>query len=180
MDVAFSDPRQNILQFGLREGMKVADFGSGSGHYAKAAAAIVGSGGKVYAVDVQEEVLKHARQNTHQGHHHIIDVVWGDIERKGGTKLRDASMDAVILANTLFQVENRAGLTDEIKRVLKPEGKLLVIDWTHSHGGMGPHHEIVVSESQALQIFEDAGFKKEKSFSAGPHHYGIIFSRTTT
>jgi ubiquinone/menaquinone biosynthesis C-methylase UbiE len=180
MTVAFSDPRHNVLQLGLREGMKVADFGSGTGHYAKAAAGVVGASGKVYAVDIQEDVLKHARQNAHQGHHHVIEVVWGDIERKGGTKLRDFSMDAVMLANTLFQIEHRAGLVDEIKRVLKPEGKLLVIDWTQSHGGMGPHHEAVVNEAQAIELFEGAGFRKEKAFSAGPHHYGIVFSQVTT
>ena len=158
--------------------MKVADFGSGTGHYTKAAAHVVGSSGHVYAIDVMEDVLKHARQHTHQGQHHIIDMVWGDIEHKGGTKLRDYSMDAVILANTLFQVENRQGMIDEIKRVLKPDGKLLVVDWTQSHGGMGPHHEAVVNESQALELFEAAGFVKQKAFSAGPHHYGIVFTRT--
>src|SRR6266481_2977562 len=109
MSAHFSSPRENILQLGLREGMKVGDFGAGSGHYARAAAALVGHGGKVYAIDVQEDVLKHLKLNTHDLHQRIIDAIWGDIEKAGGTHLRDGSLDAAIVANTFFQIENRFG-----------------------------------------------------------------------
>lgn len=176
MTASFSIPRENALQLGLREGMKVGDFGAGSGHYARAAAAIVGSKGKVYAVDVQEEVLKHLKLNAHAHHQSIIDAVWGDIEKLGGSHLRDASLDAVILANTLFQIENRDTLLAEIRRVLKPDGKLLVVDWAGSYGGMGPAASQVVSEHEAEGFFINGGFHKVKSFRAGPHHYGIIFT----
>ncbi|MFA5744782.1 MAG: methyltransferase domain-containing protein [Candidatus Paceibacterota bacterium] len=176
MNASFSEPRENVLQLGLREGMKVGDFGTGSGHYARAAAAIVDYDGKVYAIDVQENVLKHLKLNTHTAHHSIIDTVWGNIEKLGGTHLRDASLDAVILANTLFQVENLSGLLGEIRRVLKSGGKLMVIDWAGSYGGMGPSPEQVVTEHDAEALFINGGFHKVKSFRAGPHHYGIIFT----
>jgi ubiquinone/menaquinone biosynthesis C-methylase UbiE len=174
MSAHFSTPRENVLQLGLREGMKVADFGAGSGHYARAAAAIVEPRGKVYAVDVQEDVLKHLSLNTHDRYRHHIETVWGDIEKAGGSHLRDQSIDAIILANTLFQIENRFGLLSEIQRVLKPEGLLLVIDWTGSFGGIGPLAEKVVSEHEAETFFVNAGFARVKAFRAGPHHYGLI------
>jgi len=176
MASSFSEPRENVLQLGLREGMKVGDFGAGSGHYARAAAAIVGYDGKVYAIDVQEDILKHLKVNTHIAHHGIIDTIWGDIEKPGGTHLRDASLDAVILANVFFQIENRSGLLQEIQRVLKSGGKLMVIDWAGSYGGMGPAPEKVMTEHEAEAFFINGGFHKMKSFRAGPHHYGIIFT----
>lgn len=176
MSVSFSVPQENVLQLGLREGMKVGELGAGSGHYARAAAAIVGHSGKVYAVDVQEELLKHLKLNTHERHQRTIETIWGDIEKPGGTHLRDAALDAVIIANTLFQIENRPGLLFEIKRVLKPGGKLLVVDWAGSYGGLGPAPESVVSEHDAEAFFIDGGFYKVKSFRAGPHQYGIIFT----
>lgn len=157
--------------------MKVGDFGAGSGHYARAVAAIVGHSGKVYAVDVQEDILKHLKLNTHELHQNIINTVWGNIEKLGGSHLRDQSLDAIILANTFFQVENRFGLLDEMKRVLKPGGKLLVVDWAGSYGGMGPTSEKVVSEHEAEAFFINGGYHKVKSFRAGPHHYGILFTR---
>ncbi|MBI5405675.1 methyltransferase domain-containing protein [Candidatus Kaiserbacteria bacterium] len=176
MSANFSSPHENVLQLGLREGMRVGDFGAGSGHYARAAAAVVGGSGKVYAVDVQGDVLKHLKLNTHVHHQSAIDTVWGDIEKPGGTHLRDASLDAVILANTFFQIENRFGCLGEIKRVLKSGGKLMVVDWAGSYGGMGPAHDRVVSEHEAEAFFIGGGFHKVKSFRAGPHHYGIIFA----
>lgn len=176
MSAHFSSPHENVLQLGLREGMKVGDFGAGSGHYARAASAIVGYGGKVYAIDVQDDVLKHIKLNSHERHQRIIETIWGDIEKVGGTHLRETSLDAVILANTLFQIGNRDGLLGEIKRVLKPEGKFMLIDWAGSYGGMGPAPEKVVSEHDAEAFFINGGFHKVKSFRAGPHHYGVIFT----
>ena len=176
MTAHFSSPHENVLQLGLREGMKVADFGAGSGHYARAAAAIVGHSGKVYAIDVQEEVLKHLKLNSHEHHQRIIETIWGDIEKLGGTHLRDASLDAVILGNTLFQIDNRDGLLAEMKRVLKSGGKFMLIDWAGSYGGMGPMPGRVVPEHEAEAFFINGGFHKVKSFRAGPHHYGVIFT----
>ena len=176
MSAHFSSPGNNVLQMGLYEGMKVGDFGAGSGHYARAAAGIVGPSGKVYAVDVQEDVLKHLRLNLHRHHHSIVEAIWGDIEKAGGTHLRDASLDAVILANIFFQAENRFGLLAEIKRVLRPEGKLLMVDWAGSYGGIGPALDKVVPEHEAEAFFINGGFHKAKSFRAGPHHYGILFT----
>jgi len=176
MEASFSDPREVTLQMGLREGMKVGDFGTGSGHYARAAAAIVGPEGKVYAIDVQEDVLKHLKLNTHALRLESIETVWGDIEQPMGTHLRGESLDAVILANVLFQVDDRAGLLAEARRVLKPGGKLLVVDWAGSYGGMGPTSNRVVTEHDAEALFINNGFHKVKSFRAGAHHYGIVFT----
>lgn len=176
MKPSFSSPRENVLQLGLREGMKVGDFGAGSGHYARAAAGVVGHGGRVYAIDIQEDVLKHLKLNTQSHHQSIVEALWGDIEKRGGTHLKDATLDAVILANTLFQIENRDGLLSEIRRVLQPGGKLMVVDWAGSYGGMGPAQSKVVSEHAAEALFINGGFHKVKSFRCGPHHYGIIFT----
>ena len=156
--------------------MKVGDFGAGSGHYTNAAAAIVGHSGKVYAIDVQEDVLKHLKLNAHAHHLGVIETLWGDIEKPLGTHLRDQSLDAVILANTFFQVDNRFGLLKEMKRVLKPGGKFMLVDWAGSYGGIGPSPERVISEHEAEDFFINGGFHKVKSFRAGPHHYGILFS----
>lgn len=172
----FSDPTANVLQLGLREGMKVGDLGAGSGHYALAAAKVVGTDGKVYAVDVQEDILTRLRSAAQQRGIRNIETVWGNFEKVGGTTLRDHILDAVILSNVLFQLEHRHGALEEIKRILKPGGRLLVADWAGAYGGMGPHPEHVVSERDAEELFITAGFHKVKDFRAGPHHYAIVFT----
>lgn len=172
----FADPKSNILQLGLREGMKIADLGAGTGHYTLAAAGAVGRDGRVYGVDVQEDVLKHALDSAHRMGLRNVEIIWGNIEQKGGTKLKEASMDAVVLSNALFQVERKEGLVEEIKRILKPGGRLLVIDWAGTYNGMGPHPEDVVTEHAAEELFITNGFHKVKDFRAGAHHYAIVFT----
>lgn len=174
--MSFSNPRENVLHLALREGMKVADLGAGTGHYTQAAASIVGSDGVVYAVDVQEDVLRHLKDAAERKKLYNIKYIWGNLERAASTNLRDQTVDAVILSNTLFQIENRFALLSEIKRIIKPGGKVLVIDWAGSYGGMGPTPEKVVSEHDAEAFFIDGGFHKVKNFRAGPHHYGMLFT----
>ncbi|MGB4076433.1 MAG: methyltransferase domain-containing protein [Minisyncoccia bacterium] len=172
----FADPQTNILQMGLHEGMKVLDAGAGSGHYALAAAKIVGDSGRVYALDVQEDVLTRLAADAKTRKIRNIETIWGDMERSGGTLLKEHSVDAVILSNTLFQLEKKKEGVVELKRVLKPGGKLLLIDWAGSYSGIGPHHDHVVTERDAEELFIGGGFHKVKSFRGGPHHYSILFS----
>ena len=176
MSASFSEPRENVMQLGLHEGMKVGDFGAGTGHYTRAAAAVVGKEGKVYAIDVQEDVLKHLMLNTHNRYHSIIEAVWGDIETPGGTHVKDGVLDAVILSNVFFQVNDRPALLAEIRRVLKSGGKLMIVDWAGSYEGMGPPPERIVPEHEAEAFFIGGGFHKMKNFRAGPHHYGLVFA----
>jgi ubiquinone/menaquinone biosynthesis C-methylase UbiE len=171
----FADPKSNVLQMGLRDGTKVAELGAGSGHYALAAAHVVGHSGRVYAVDIHEDILHHITDAAHRQNLRNVETVWGNIEKLGGTKLKPHAVDGAILSNTLFQIEHRDGLIAEIKRILKPGGKLLVIDWAGSYGGVGPSPSHVVSERDAEALFIGAGFHKVKDFRAGGHHYAIVF-----
>jgi len=173
----FTDPHTTLLQLGLREGMKVGDFGAGSGHYALAASAMVGETGKVYAIDIQEDVLKRVSADASARGSHVIECIWADFEKLRGTKLKDATLDAAVLSNALFQLEDKAGAFTELYRTLKPGGKVLIVDWSGQHGGMGPLDDHVVSPSDALSLAEAVGFEKLKSFDPGAHHYALVLTK---
>ncbi len=138
--------------------MKVADLGSGIGHHTITAARIVGDTGRVYAVDVQEEVLRNLMDTSRAQGLKNVESVWGNIEKQGGTHLKEQSMDAVILSNTLFQLEDRVPAVAEIKRILKSGGRLMVIDWAGSYEGMGPRTEHCVPEHEALSFLSLTAF----------------------
>lgn len=173
----FADPQKNVEQFGLQAGQKVADMGAGSGFYSFAAAQSVGARGVVYAVDVQQDLITKLKNEARKRGAHNIEIIWGDIEKSGGTKLGDKSMDAVMLSNVLFQVPERESTLAEAFRILKPGGRLLLIDWSESFGGMGPSAEFLITKLAAQDMAERAGFKFDREITAGAHHYGIIFKK---
>lgn len=173
----FSNPQKIIEEFGLSEGARVADLGSGSGFYALAAAKRVGERGRVFAVDAQKEMLQKLKNEARRLRLHNIETFWGDIEKLGGTRLADQAVDACLIANTLFFVEHKENFLAEVKRILKPGGQALLVDWKDSFGGMGPAPEHVIGAAEARTLFEKAGFSFERDVSAGAHHYGFIFRR---
>jgi ubiquinone/menaquinone biosynthesis C-methylase UbiE len=174
----FLNPNQTIESLGLLPAMNVADFGAGSGFYALAAARAVGDRGKVFAIDIQKELLDRLKNEARRNKLLNIDVVWGDIEKPRGSGLRDSSVDSVLVTNVLFQVKDKTAVAKEALRVLKLRGSLLVVDWRDSFGSLGPRGEDVITVDQAQEIFILAGFSFEKRISAGEHHYGIIFKKS--
>lgn len=173
----FSDPEKNIKQFNLVEGSYVADFGSGSGFYSFAAAEAVGQNGRVYALDVQKDLLEKVKKEAQFRHLANLEIIWADLEHVGGSKLREASIDAVILANILFQLEHKDNIALEIKRILKRGGKVLVVDWLSSFGGVGPQPKDVFEKEKVQELFIKHGFTLETEISAGTQHYGLIFRK---
>lgn len=173
----FADPAGNISQFGIGEGKYVADLGAGSGHYSIAAAKAVGNTGRVYAVEVQKDLLERIKSLATEEGLGNIEMLWGDIEIMGGTKLRDQSVDIVILSNILFQLEDKQGCAKEVGRILKSKGRVLVVDWDGSYGGLGPTEESVYKASDARALFENLGYVYESDIQAGGHHYGFSMSK---
>ena len=177
--MAFSDPRKIIRGLSLHEGMKVADFGTGSGHYALEAARIVGENGHVYAVDIQKGLLERLKKDASREELYNVDVVWGDIDEEKGSRLAKESLDAVIVANVLFQIERRKKMVEELKRVLKPKGVALVVDWEDSFNGIGPQKQDIITKEVVNKLFEDVGFTLKREVpNAGDHHFGLVFKKT--
>ncbi|MCX6715878.1 MAG: methyltransferase domain-containing protein [Candidatus Taylorbacteria bacterium] len=171
----FSDPGANIAKLGVTDGMRIVDFGAGSGFYSIEAAKKVGASGHIYAVDVQKNLLGRLRSMALAQGLKNIEVIWGNVEKIGGSKLKDGIADRAIVSNILFEIGKMDDFALEIKRVVKPGGKVMVVEWDQaSH----MPKEALVPKAKAETTFEKCGFKLEQSFSAGASHYGLIFART--
>ena len=173
----FADPLTNVRNLSLEPGMTVADFGAGAGAYTLPLAAKVGAAGRVYAVEIQKDLLSRLEREVENRKIGNVSFVWGDIETIGGSKLNDNSLDFVLLSNILFQLSGLYQVSLEVKRVLKPGARAAVIEWSDSFAGLGPKADQVVKPETVKQVFAEAGLDFIKDFPAGDHHYGLIFKK---
>ncbi len=173
----FAHPERNVVALGIEHGMKVADFGAGSGAYVLAMAERLEKSGKVYAVDIQKDLLRRIHNEAQARGYTNVEIVWGDLETLQGSKIADDTLDVVLISNLLFQLEDKAIVIEEGKRILKPGGRLVIIDWSESFGGLGPQKDDVVARDEAYQLVHEAGLLFQKEFPAGAHHYGLIFKK---
>lgn len=173
----FSAPEKNIEQLHLTPNQIVADFGSGSGAYTLAAAAALGGTGNVYAIDVQKDLLTRLENSCREAHVGNVSFLWGNIEKFGGTKLVDGSVDVVIVSNVLFQAEDKKGVIEEARRILKQGGILFVADWTGSFNSLGPTPDQIFPELSARRLIEALNFSFDRPVNAGNFHYGLVFKK---
>lgn len=174
---SFLNPGKTLAAAHLYEGMTVADFGCGAGFFARAAARLVGARGVVWAVDAHRELLPRLKNLALGEGLQNVEVMHGNIERAGGSRLPDARADLVIAANVLFSAERKETLAREAARVLKKGGRALIVDWQGSFGGLGPHPSHVVGEAAGRRVFEDAGFVFVNNVPAGAFHWGVILKK---
>ena len=159
-------------QLQLKRNMTAADFGCGSGEWALALAKILDHG-KVWAVDLLEEPLSAARSRTKIAGLQNIEFVKSDIE-KLIPRLPENALDLVLMTNLLFQVGDIGAVFGEAKRVLKPGGKVMVIDWKES-ARVGPAEKL--PPEKVREVAGRAGFELIGEFDAGNFHYGLIFEK---
>lgn len=158
-------------------GSRVADLGCGSmGYFVLQSAKLVGDKGRVYACDILKDVLSAVSSKARQEGLINVKTVWTNLEIVGATKI-DEPLDYALLVNTLFQATKHAEMLSEAYRLLKSEGKLMVVEWRASGGPLGPAQDLRVSKETVEDLARSAGFAKIKEFEAGPSHYGLIFQK---
>ncbi len=169
----FTDPVKNLKAFGLREDNIVADLGAGTGYYTVAAGHIV-TRGKVYAVEITKDFLTTIKNKLTDEHLENVEILWGNVEKIGGTNIGDGVVDAVVVSNIFFQVEDKTNFIEEIKRILKPGGRVLLIDWSPENSSPLSELKGALSKDAVSELFTGKGFIKERDIDAGAYHYGMI------
>jgi len=172
----FLNPELILQQLDLKPNMQVADFGCGHGYFAIPLAKIV-TQGRVYAVDVLKEALEAVRSKAELEHINNIQTIRANLEILGSSKLPDKSIDLVLLANILFQSQKKEEIIKEAYRVLKDEGRLVIIDW-YAEAALAPKEGWLVAPSEIKTLTKKLGFELIREFDVDNQHYGLIFKKS--
>lgn len=171
------DAEKILSHLKITEGMCVGELGCGGrGHFVFPAVRLVGSKGKVYAIDVVKTVLAAIEHESREQHWFNIITVWSDLESVGAARVPERTLDRATLINVLFQVQNHEAVLRETRRLLKPQSSLLVVDWKPESAPFGPHPTSRIPKERVVGLANNLGFILTEDFAAGPHHYGLTFT----
>ena len=162
------DPVKYLKDKGLKKGMVFADIGCGPGFFVFPASEIVGKDGKVYAVDTQQEMLDELKKRKPSKNVIVL--------KSEETKLPVDSdiIDFAIMVFVMHEVYHPVDFLKEVKRILKPSGRLIVIDWEKKVEDNGPPFEERLPREKAKELFHQTGFKGIKTNSLNTSHYEIV------
>lgn len=129
---AIYDKRLAILDtMALKPGMDVADIGAGSGLISRLIASKVAPGGTVYAVDVAKSMVDHIAETAREEKIANLKAVLGDPH---SPELAPQSVDVVCIIDAYHHFEYPADMLAEIKKALRPDGLLMLIDFKRIEG----------------------------------------------
>jgi len=174
MQQGFLNPDNILNNLQLREDMIVCDFGCGSGGWVLPLAKNL-SKGKVYAIDILQEPLSYLESAARQERLFNVVIMLADVEK--GVNIIEGSVDMVLLTNVLFQAASRDAILSEAKRVLKPGGKILAIDWK-PEATVGPK-DGKVSAEEIMKLADSMGFDAEREVNAGKYHWGLLLVKNS-
>jgi ubiquinone/menaquinone biosynthesis C-methylase UbiE len=156
----------------LRAGITVADIGAGTGYFSLPIAAEIGEHGKVYAVDVQPEMLACIQEK-------LSGTAITNIECRTGaasaTGLSDGSCDLILMAYIWHELDDIPDVLAEANRILRTKGQIAVLDWRPGvQQPPGPPLEQRISQEDTAKELACAGFDVNAISGIGPFAYLIV------
>jgi ubiquinone/menaquinone biosynthesis C-methylase UbiE len=165
-------PEGALDQMGVRKGMIVADIGAGTGYFSIRLARRVGPAGRVYANDVQPEMLDRIRRKCEKVNIDNIETVLGS---EADPKLPPGKMDLILMVDVYHEFSQPQRMLEALRTALKPDGRLVQLEYRKEDPTIPirPDHKMSIAEVKTE--VEAEGFKLEKVLDTLPRQHLFIF-----
>ena len=173
----FVDPATVVNQLSLEPGSQVADFGCGSGYFSFEFSKRVGEGGIVWALDVLPSALEAVASRAKTLGLTNISTKRVNLENEQGSGLPPASMDWIVLKDVLLQNQKKDVMLREVKRVLKPGGHALIMEWNPNEALVGPEKRLRVQPEALKALITQIQLSVEQELSVGGFHYAFVVKK---
>lgn len=161
-------PSEILAPLSIQTGDVVADIGCGPGFFTLPAAEM--TSGTVYGVDVEPQMLDYLTERAKESGIKNIQVVQSDAEH---INLPDASADKLMYAFVLHEVGDLGQGIAEMKRLLRPGGKVLVLEWEKKETEAGPPVEERLEAAELERELQKSGFQTV-IIRPNPNNYMIV------
>ena len=168
-------PYEVIKTMGLENGDVVADIGAGSGYFSRKMAKAVAPDGKVYAVDIQPEMIEYLTEAAKGEGVENIEPVLGET---ADPKLPAASIDWMLLTDVYHEFQQPEPMLAKMREALKPDGRIALIEY-RLLGQTAQHIRIEhrMSIEQVKAEWEPAGFELVEIHEFLPAQHFFIFKK---
>jgi ubiquinone/menaquinone biosynthesis C-methylase UbiE len=164
-------PSKVVRVLGIYDGDQVADLGAGTGYFTQVLSRAVGSQGKVYAVDIEAEMLAYIDQREDMGAAEVVTIQADPDD----PKLPDGELELILVVNTWHHLDGRNKYLKKLRRALDTEGRVAIIDWREGELPMGPPAGSKLSREAVVAEFENAGWSLVTESVLLPYQYFLIF-----
>jgi ubiquinone/menaquinone biosynthesis C-methylase UbiE len=163
-------PIETLKESGLKAGDIFCDIGAGAGIFTFPAAEITGV--KTYAVDVSEAAVAYLEEKAK-----AVDAAQVEVVKAEGIKypFLNGSVDFTALVTVYHEIHERPAFVGELHRMIKPGGRLMMVDFKAEETPNGPPVAHRVSVAEAVSDFEAGGFKHIETASLSANLYRIVF-----
>lgn len=167
-------PETAIDKIGVKPGMVVADVGAGVGYFTVRVAKRVAPGGKVFAVDVQPEMLAILKDRARKAKLTNIQPILGS---ESDPHISPASCDLILMVDVYHELSQPQKMLQKMKQALKPDGRLVLLEYRKEdpHIPIRPEHKMSIEEAKAE--VESEGYKLEKTLNDLPRQHIFIFKK---
>ena len=165
-------PKETLLSLGLTGDVDFADIGCGIGYFAIPAALIIKPGHKVYAIDPAADMIAEARKRAGEAGINNIQFVQSDALN---FKIPSESVDFGLLANVFHEIPEKELFAGLIWDIVKPGGKLALIEWNNQILEMGPPENHRITQEETDRFMQNAGFERIKALNIGEMFFGRVY-----
>jgi len=170
---AYQKPQEVVTALALREGEVIADIGAGSGYFAVRFARAVGPRGRVYAVDISPDMIRYLNRRIRDEELSNVTTVLSDPD---DPLLRDGSVDRFVIVNTWHHIEDQPKYLSLMKRMLRPGGQVVHIDFQKRELPVGPPLSMKIAREDLVRQMEAAGFSLAAEHDFLPYQYFLVFA----
>ena len=166
-------PEEVLKMLGIKPGEAVADIGAGSGYFAFRFARQVGDSGRVYAVDINSDMILFMNRKIRDLKLRNVSTV---LSAPDDPLLVDDSVNRFFICNTWHHVQNRPNYLTLMKKILKPGGQIIVLDYHKKELPVGPPPEMKMAREDVIKEMESGGFKLAQEHTFLPYQYFLVFT----
>ena len=166
-------PSKAIASLRIKPGQTVADIGAGSGYYSVLLAGAVGATGRVYATDIQPEMLALIKKKLDALPIPQIQLVVGTTSE---TRLPDGSVDLALMVDVYHELSEPQVFLRSLKRALKPGGRLVLIEFRKEDRRVPIREEHKMTVREARTELEAEGYKFQEVIDVLPWQHILVFT----